>query len=64
MSPTPPSDKGTETLPDDADAAREAARRLTERIRNRSLGVDVKAADEVKHLGLIAIPSASQKDSK
>jgi len=41
-------------LPDDEQAARAAARRLAMRIRNRSLHVDVEAADEVKHLGLIA----------
>jgi hypothetical protein len=41
-------------LPDDAKAAREAAQRLAEMVRRRSLAVDVQAADEVKHLGLIA----------
>jgi hypothetical protein len=41
-------------LPDDAQAARAAARRLATRIRNRSLGVDAEAAEEVKYLGLIA----------
>ncbi|MGO9319895.1 MAG: hypothetical protein ACLQBY_03705 [Solirubrobacteraceae bacterium] len=41
-------------LPDDEKAAREAAHRLAERIRRRSIPVDVEAADEVKRLGLIA----------
>jgi hypothetical protein len=41
-------------LPDDERAAREAARRLTAKIRDRSLHLDVEAADRVKHLGLIA----------
>jgi hypothetical protein len=41
-------------LPDDEQAARAAARRLTARIRDRSLHLDVEAADKVKHLGLIA----------
>lgn len=41
-------------LPDDEQAARAAARRLAARIREHSLHVDVEAADEVKHLGLIA----------
>jgi hypothetical protein len=41
-------------LPDDEQAARAAAKRLTARIRNRSLHLDVEAADRVKHLGLIA----------
>lgn len=41
-------------LPDDAKAAREAAGRLAEMVRRRSIPVDVKAADEVKRLGLIA----------
>jgi hypothetical protein len=40
-------------LPDDANAAREAARRLAEMVRRRSIPVDVKAADDVKRLGLI-----------
>jgi hypothetical protein len=40
-------------LPDDADAARAAARRLAKMIRGRSIPVDVQAADEVKRLGLI-----------
>jgi hypothetical protein len=38
----------------DARAAREAAQRLAEMIRRRSIPVDVQAADEVKHHGLIA----------
>lgn len=41
-------------LPDDAKTAREAARRLAEMVRRRSIPVDVLAADEVKRLGLIA----------
>ena len=41
-------------LPDDAEAARKAAQRLAEMIRDRSIPIDVQAADEVKHLGLIA----------
>jgi hypothetical protein len=41
-------------LPDDERAARAAARRLTARIRDRSLHLDAEAADRVKHLGLIA----------
>jgi hypothetical protein len=40
-------------LPDDARAARDAARRLAEMVRGRSIPVDVQAADEVKRLGLI-----------
>jgi hypothetical protein len=40
-------------LPDDAKAARQAARRLAEMVRRRSIPVDVEAADEVKRLGLI-----------
>jgi hypothetical protein len=40
-------------LPDDAKAAREAALRLAEMVRRRSIPVDVKAADDVKRLGLI-----------
>jgi len=44
----------TETPPDDAKAAREAAQRLAERIRRRLLPVDAQAADEVKYRGLIA----------
>ena len=41
-------------LPDDAKSAREAAMSLAEMIRSRSIPVDVWAAEEVKHLGLIA----------
>lgn len=41
-------------LPDDAAAAREAAERLATMVRARRVPVDVEAADEVKHLGLIA----------
>jgi hypothetical protein len=44
----------TRQLPDDEQAARAAARRLATRIRNRSLHVEVEAADKVKYLGLIA----------
>jgi hypothetical protein len=44
----------TRQLPDDAQAARAAAGRLAAMVRRRSIPVDVKAADEVKHLGLIA----------
>jgi hypothetical protein len=40
-------------LPDDAQAARAAGRRLAEMVRQRSIPVDVQAADEVKHAGLI-----------
>jgi hypothetical protein len=41
-------------LPDDAKAAREAAQRLAGMVRDHSIPVDVRAADEVKRLGLIA----------
>ena len=41
-------------LPDDTKVAREAAHRLAELIRRRSVPGDVQAADEVKRLGLIA----------
>jgi hypothetical protein len=41
-------------LPDKDEEARQAARRLAEMIRSRSIPVDVRAAEEVKHLGLIA----------
>jgi hypothetical protein len=41
-------------LPDDAAAAGEAAARLAAMVRNRSIPVDVQAADEVKRVGLIA----------
>ncbi len=44
----------TRQLPDDAKAARESAHRLADMIRRRSIPGDVKAADEVKRLGLIA----------
>lgn len=40
-------------LPDDAEAARQAAQRLAEMVRRRSIPVDLQAADEVKRLGLI-----------
>jgi hypothetical protein len=43
----------TRQLPDDARAARGAAKRLAEMIRQRSIPIDVEAADEVKRLGLI-----------
>jgi hypothetical protein len=41
-------------LPDDAAVARKAAERLATMVRTRRVPVDVEAADEVKHLGLIA----------
>jgi hypothetical protein len=41
-------------LPDDAAAAREAARRLAAMVRHRAVPVDVEAAVEVKRRGLIA----------
>ena len=41
-------------LPDDAAAAREAARRLAAMVRHRKIPVDVDKAVEVKHRGLIA----------
>ena len=41
-------------LPDDAQAAHEAAGRLAEMIRRRSIPVDIEAADAAKHPGLIA----------
>lgn len=41
-------------LPDDAQRAREAARRLAEMVRRRSIPVDAQAADDVKRFGLIA----------
>ena len=41
-------------LPDDAKTARAAAQRLAGMVRDRSIPVDVRAADEVKRLGLIA----------
>ena len=40
-------------LPDDANAAREAAQRLSEMVRRRSIPVDVDVADEVKRRGPI-----------
>lgn len=40
-------------LPDDAAAAREAAQRLAEMVRARAIPVDVDAADDAKHRGLI-----------
>jgi hypothetical protein len=40
-------------LPDDAAQTREAARRLAEMVRRRSIPVDVQAADQVKRLALI-----------
>jgi hypothetical protein len=40
-------------LPDDAERAQEAAQRLAEMVRRRSVPVDVQAADEVKLLGAI-----------
>lgn len=41
-------------LPDDAKAARRAARRLAEMVRRRAIPVDVEDADDVKRLGLRA----------
>jgi hypothetical protein len=41
-------------LPDDARAAREAAGRLAQTIRQRALPIDVQAADAAKRAGLIA----------
>lgn len=43
-------------LPDggDTEAAQRARHELAEMIRTRSVPVDLKAAEEVKHLGLIA----------
>jgi hypothetical protein len=41
-------------LPDEAAAAQEAAGRLAAMVRDRAIPVDVKAAEEVKHRGLIA----------
>jgi hypothetical protein len=40
-------------LPDDAERAQEAARRLAEMVLRRSIPVDLQAADEVKLLGLV-----------
>jgi hypothetical protein len=41
-------------LPDDLAAAQQAAGRLASMVRGRAIPVDVEAADEVKHRGLIA----------
>ena len=41
-------------LPDEQEEARRAREELAEMIRSRSIPVDLKAAEEVKHLGLIA----------
>jgi hypothetical protein len=41
-------------LPDDLAAAKDAAGRLAAMVRSRAVPVDVVAADEVKHRGLIA----------
>jgi hypothetical protein len=41
-------------LPDDSKAARKARKELAEMIRTRSVPVDLRAAEEVKYLGLIA----------
>lgn len=41
-------------LPDDVATAQEAAGRLASMVRGRAIPVDVDAADEVKHRGLIA----------
>ena len=41
-------------LPDDARAAQEAATQLAQMVSQRSVPVNVQAADEVKRLGLIA----------
>lgn len=41
-------------LPDNAVAAHEAAARLATMVRGRAVPVDVEAADEAKHRGLIA----------
>jgi hypothetical protein len=40
-------------LPDDAVAAQEAAGRLATMVRRRAIPVDVEAAEEAKHRGLI-----------
>ncbi len=40
-------------LPANAKSAREAAMSLAEMIRSRSIPIDVRAAEEVKHVGLI-----------
>jgi hypothetical protein len=41
-------------LPDDTEEARKARAELAEMILTRSVPVDLRAAEEVKHLGLIA----------
>jgi hypothetical protein len=41
-------------LPDDVAAAQAAAGRLATMVRRRAIPVDVEAAEEVKHRGLIA----------
>lgn len=41
-------------LPDPSEEARRARGDLAEMIRTRSIPVDLEAAEEVKHLGLIA----------
>jgi hypothetical protein len=41
-------------LPDDGEKARRARGELAVMIRTRSVPVDMRAAEEVKHLGLIA----------
>ncbi|HTZ64646.1 MAG TPA: hypothetical protein VMB51_11125 [Solirubrobacteraceae bacterium] len=41
-------------LPDDARAGQQAAARLAEMVGRRSIPIDLRAADEVKRLGLIA----------
>jgi hypothetical protein len=51
-------------LPEGVDAAREAAARLAEKIRSRSIPADVNAADEVKHLGLITTETSTRSTSR
>ena len=51
-------------LPEGADAAREAAARLADKIRSGSITADVKAADEVKRLGLITTETCTRDDSR
>jgi hypothetical protein len=41
-------------LPDDGEKARKAREDLAEMILTRSVPIDIRAAEEVKHLGLIA----------
>jgi hypothetical protein len=41
-------------LPDDSEQARKARKELADMIRTRSVPIDLRAAEEVKHLGLIA----------